>query len=1030
MKMKNKRSRNKNIRNLILMLISVILLLEIVIIGGHSNKNSDTAVDKPTMQPLLNMAIVNEDNGVIFRNQSYDLGKAYVSQLHNGKHLNYTVVPRSIAEAGLKRNDYQLVIFIPSDFSQKIVDLNNPDPSKLDVQYKINAKTPAMKNRCQQEANHILQDLNERLIDIYTLGIMGNLYNAQQQVNGIYHRQGNLAGAYQTQLFSPISAFSQAFPDLQSNTKDALQINHGLQKDIQQSAQSSFQDNFNQLNSANNSLMQLIQAQSQSDHNQVALIKKLMTINQQAFNEQTQAFIKNIQQANQALTKAAQTTANQTSDTLVKQFTAYANTYTQEIKTLNQSLAQQKQQQTQQDQAILAKLHQQYGVDGNAPLTLGDFIKQNQPTLYDNLVKQAHDVTALQQQYAQLPFAQMPASVQAVLSNADKNTINQALQQINQANQTLNHQLSLSGSQQLQIKGNQSQMAQFNNLHNATKHTPAATQAITLPNINNMQGDTLTLQLPVGVTVDQQALRSSNVQVTQPQARTYQLKVEQNNGNVTLPLRFDGNSNGQTLATLTYQTVQPQVTANNHANTSSVTKQTRSFTLHFNLAEQMPSLKNASTKQQQLAELVGKWVAYYTDAATTAQNTVQRVQQNNINQVLAIPLDQPLQSLLSQVDAQNLQNEQQALQKINDNEKQMAQQKATYLQTLATISNNSRQNIKTAQTQLASLQALQTKFAQLQQASPTNAPDESHIAAMQALAQQLQSLAQNTRALQSTINNDTQQFNGVYANFDQLNNQLAQVQNGSKNLHNKSMNLQNAFKQELSRSGNFTQSFIRVLNAGYRNGVPNEKLLAFIANPIKGQSQVVVTAKTQSYSMTLWTLIITILALFMAYAMRNWQYFRKEQYFSRFKTRLSRQALQLGLLLGMSAIVGTIIAAVAQSQLPIIAANQLLWFVTVISMTMLTTLCAYLLLTYCGMLGMGILIAFFIIFIFVQVQSGTILTKFNVLDLISTPLLNVVMLQEQNVFLTLIMVVVLLIAGVLIGLFVPDKQSEVMNNAS
>lgn len=160
------------------------------------------------MQPLLNMAIVNEDNGVIFRNQSYDLGKVYVGQLHNGKHLNYTVVPRSIAEAGLKRNNYQLVIFIPSDFSQKIVDLNNPDPSKLDVQYKINAKTPTMKNRCQQEANYILQDLNERLIDIYTLGIMDNLYNAQQQVNGIYHRQGNLAGAYQTQLFSLISAFS------------------------------------------------------------------------------------------------------------------------------------------------------------------------------------------------------------------------------------------------------------------------------------------------------------------------------------------------------------------------------------------------------------------------------------------------------------------------------------------------------------------------------------------------------------------------------------------------------------------------------------------------------------------------------------------------------------------------------------------------------------------------------------------------------------------------------------------------------
>ena len=50
------------------------------------------------------------------------------------------VVPRGVAESGLKNNNYQLAVFIPTDFSAKIVEADNPDPQKLDIQYKINAK--------------------------------------------------------------------------------------------------------------------------------------------------------------------------------------------------------------------------------------------------------------------------------------------------------------------------------------------------------------------------------------------------------------------------------------------------------------------------------------------------------------------------------------------------------------------------------------------------------------------------------------------------------------------------------------------------------------------------------------------------------------------------------------------------------------------------------------------------------------------------------------------------------------------------
>lgn len=39
---------------------------------------------------------------LFFRNQTYNLGKEYITQLSNQKRLNCVVVPRGVAEAGLK----------------------------------------------------------------------------------------------------------------------------------------------------------------------------------------------------------------------------------------------------------------------------------------------------------------------------------------------------------------------------------------------------------------------------------------------------------------------------------------------------------------------------------------------------------------------------------------------------------------------------------------------------------------------------------------------------------------------------------------------------------------------------------------------------------------------------------------------------------------------------------------------------------------------------------------------------------------
>lgn len=816
--------KKRNVLSLFLILISVGLLLSLIVIGGHTNPNANNDNNKTTLQTPLNMAIVNEDNGVMFRNQAYNLGKEYISQLSNQKNLSCVVVPRG---AGLKNNNYQLVIFIPSNFSQKIVDINNPDPNKLNVQYEINAKTPTMKNRCQQEANQVLHDLNERLIDIYTLGIMGNLYSAQQQVNGIYHRQGNLASSYQSQLLTPISDFSQTFPDLQSNTKDVLQLNQSVQKNLQQSAQSGFSDDFGQLHSTNNSLTQLIQAQSQSDHNQAELIKQLMTVNQQAFNDQTQQFIKSMQSQNQQLSQAATSNTNQLDDNLTKEFENYSQAYTAKITALQQDLAQQTQKAQQQNQQIIQKLHTTYGTNANN-ITLGDFIKKNNPDLYQKLVKQSQDVSGLKQQYQQLPFAQLPQNLSDVLSDSDRDSIQNALSQINKCNTTINKTLHLTTNQQLKVTDNSKQLQTFNQLVNDIKNKQNQhnqPQVITLPKMQQMQGDTLTLQLPNDVTIAQADVKNSNVQITKENDHLYQLKVLQDNAAITLPLQITATSDdsGQTMATLTYQhqaaapqevttqtTNNVKVTASANSNASSTNSSlasassanavstttktqtvqndhSRSFSVQFDIAKQMTSLQALSEKQQQLAEMIGNWVASYRDAANAAQQQAQLLTNNNINQMLAMPLDQSLDQVLTQASDQHLHHYRDMVTKLTSDAQQLDTQKQGYLQTLSTVGKQSQQNVKTAQAQLATLQNLQQKFEQLQQQSPTDAPNESHIAELQSLSQSLSSLDDSTRALQSAINADAQQFNSVYSNFDQLNQQLANTENNGKSLQGKSM---------------------------------------------------------------------------------------------------------------------------------------------------------------------------------------------------------------------------------------------------
>lgn len=124
-------------------------------------------------------------------------------------------------------------------------------------------------------------------------------------------------------------------------------------------------------------------------------------------------------------------------------------------------------------------MHTTYGTNDNS-ITLGDFIKKNNSDLYQKLVKQSQDVSGLKQQYQQLPFAQFSD----VLSDSDRDSIQNALSQINKCNTTINKILHLTTSQQLKVTDNSKQLQTFNQLVNDIKNKQNQhnqPQVITLP---------------------------------------------------------------------------------------------------------------------------------------------------------------------------------------------------------------------------------------------------------------------------------------------------------------------------------------------------------------------------------------------------------------------------------------------------------------------------------------------------------------------------------------------------------------------
>lgn len=1015
------------VRRLIIGIVALILFLGCIgwlLFSFHSSSPHPSKVAKADK---IHVAIVNEDSGSYYQRKVYHLGNDYLSQLKDTKNYDYVVVPRGVAENGIRKDDYQLVVYIPDNFSNKVMEINNPNPNKLDIQYKINASNEATKHQCEKIASSMIRDLNSRLTDVYTVGVMGNLYNAQNQVNDIYKRQGQLANQYKLHLADPIASYSESFPDLNQQTKTLNQSNQDVQKEISGTTLDGYTNSLDQIKTMNQSVSDLIKKQSETNHNQAEIVSQLLKVDQQMFDEETTQFLNAMDQQNQDIQQMITQQGETVYPSLKEDFLQYSQQYEDKVKQLNQQMDKNQKESQSRTQQLLADIRREYGTD---KLTLGDVLKKQNSELFDDLQKQSRDVSSLQRLVNELPFTSLPENVP--FSEETKKSIQGSLDQLDESLGSLN----------ITFDGNEEEMAEYNHLQEEIKKLSddlekEQTKEIVISEMKQMKGAVFTVQLPKNFQLD--LSQTDDLKIDKLSEDRYQIELLKDVSQLTLPVTYhlkDLNDQSSTIQVIYRSAIKPShekpggesSSSSDYSSTSSTSQTSTSsseaesqpteMTVHIDIAPHFDHWNDFIKKREAVSKIEGEFVERYSQAEQLAGECLKAQENNAIPAVLSVDLDQSLCKLISKIENDNQNKEANLQTSLNQERDQIQQSKKDYVEKIDTNLKEMASLNKDIHSQMETLKKLQAKMGKLQKEVPTDTDSEDHTDELKSVSEDMTTLGNDVQSSRDQTNDNMTQFDEIHQQFSELDHTIQEVEKGNKGLKTQSGDLQKEFQTELSKSGNFSQSFVKVLNTAYKNGVPNEQLMAFISNPLKGKSDEIINEKTQSYDLTAWILVLSILSWFVAYIVQSIHY--PKSYFSHLRTQRSEQMFKLLIQSLLAIVIGCGLAYLSQSQFPLEHSQRLWWYMSFVIIAWLMVLANYNLMHYLSLIGTGISLGLTLIYL-MNAYKLIHLSSINLLAVFNQVLLDV-LLNQADFFLSLLMVGVISILLILLPILIPGKR--------
>lgn len=213
---------------LLLFITIIVSFFAIVKPTPISKANSESSVQ----QAPIKVAIVNEDAGKVYNGQQFNIANTLVNSFISKNNYKAEVVSRSIAESGLKNDTYQLMIVLPSKFSEEALAIESTSPVQATFQYQIQSGDQLTVKQAEQAVVDFKELFNKDLINIYFTSIIGNLKTAQGQVADVVTNEQESLSTFSNKLVDPLTQYSQQFNGLSSSPNNLLSAYSSFNKDL------------------------------------------------------------------------------------------------------------------------------------------------------------------------------------------------------------------------------------------------------------------------------------------------------------------------------------------------------------------------------------------------------------------------------------------------------------------------------------------------------------------------------------------------------------------------------------------------------------------------------------------------------------------------------------------------------------------------------------------------------------------------------------------------------------------------------
>ncbi|WP_342514983.1 type VII secretion protein EsaA [Sporosarcina sp. FSL K6-1522] len=156
---------NSNKKKMTKIIAGILLILAIPVLFFQLMGGSLLNMKGPQKRMI---AIVNEDLGDAKDEESIEMGKEVVSILAEDSSYEWKVMGRGAAVNGLKSNQYEAIIYIPSDFSENVMSYDQENPEKAEFTYEVQRqKDSSKKEKVLHEIEAATSRVNQKISTLY-----------------------------------------------------------------------------------------------------------------------------------------------------------------------------------------------------------------------------------------------------------------------------------------------------------------------------------------------------------------------------------------------------------------------------------------------------------------------------------------------------------------------------------------------------------------------------------------------------------------------------------------------------------------------------------------------------------------------------------------------------------------------------------------------------------------------------------------------------------------------------------------------